>query len=158
MVWNWFEGSCTSSRKTPSRMDISPKNAWPNGHYPECTFSWTYTCQKVHLAEWTFPRKPIFQNRQMPECTFGRMNISPKTYFPEWTLARMCIDVSNYYTRWQNRTLLLKKPGKYTYVIYQSGLVPRPCTVHFCIVLRLPYWKKACQYFWIDPWISVTYY
>ena len=90
-VPNMRDGPCTSPRKTPSRKDISPQNTWPNGHYPECTFSWTYICQNVHLVEWTFPRKPIFQNGHLPECTFGRMDISPKTYFPEWTLAKVYI-------------------------------------------------------------------
>ena len=71
--------------------DVSPKNTWPNGHFPECTFSRMDTCQNVHLAKWTFLRKPIFQNGHWPECTFGRMDISPIVHFPEWTLARMYI-------------------------------------------------------------------
>ena len=36
---------------------------WPNGHFPENLFSRMDTCQNVHFAEWTFPRKPIFQNK-----------------------------------------------------------------------------------------------
>ena len=84
-------GFSTSPRKTPSRMDVSPKNTWPNGHFPENPFSKMDTCQNVHLAEWTLPGKPIFQNGHLPECTFGRMDIFPKVHFPEWTLTRMYI-------------------------------------------------------------------
>ena len=43
-------------------------------------------------------------------------------------------------------------------ICFILGLVLRPDTVHFCIVLRVPPWEKTRQYYWIDPWISVTYY
>ena len=121
-------------------------------------------------------------NVRLPKCTFGRMDVFPKTYFPEWTLARMYIwpngqlDIfpKTYFpeltlAKCQNVHLMLA-------IIIQddeiklfcsvsrvnecfiSGLVLRPCTVHFCIVLRVIRWKKTCRYYWIDPWIGVTYY
>ena len=55
------------------QMDISPNGhfpeltlarmyIWLKRHFPKNLFSRIDTCQNVHLAEWTFPQKPIFQN------------------------------------------------------------------------------------------------
>ena len=43
-------------------------------------------------------------------------------------------------------------------ICFMSGLVLPLCAVHFSIVLRVTHWKKTCQYYWIEPWINLTYY
>ena len=162
-MYIWPNGHCTEC--TFSRMDTCQ-----NVHLAEWTFPRMYifrmdTCQNVHLAEWAFPRKPIFQNGHLPGCTFGRMVISLKTYFPEWTPARMSIWPNGHFPKnlfsrmntCQNIQLMLaviiqdEKIKLFCSVsrvnmCFISGLVLRSCTVYFCVVLRVPNWKKTCQY------------
>ena len=107
----------------------------------------------------------------------GRMDISPKTYFPELTLARVYIWPNgnfpeNLFSRIdasqnvhlmlaiiiQEHEIKLFCSLSRVSICFILGLVLPPCTVHFCIVLRVPHWKKTCQYCWIDPWLSLTYY
>ena len=38
-----------------------------NVHFPEITFPWTYTCQKLHFPECAFARNYIFLNVHFPE-------------------------------------------------------------------------------------------
>ena len=148
--------SCTSPRKT----------SFQKGHFPE-----------KHLTKWTLYQMYISLNIHFPKCTFGRMDISPKTYFPELTLARMYIWPNGHFPEnlfsrtdtCQNVHLMLAIiiqeheiqlfcSVSRVNICFVSGLLLPPCAVHLCIVLRVPLWKKICQYYWIEPWISLTYY
>ena len=46
--------------KHPPEHTLARMYIWLNGHFPKKLFSRIDTCQNVHLAEWTFPRKSIF--------------------------------------------------------------------------------------------------
>ena len=71
-------------------------NIGPKLHFPENLFSRIYTCQNVHLAEITFPRKLIFQNSRIyiwpklhfPESLFSRIYTCQNVHFPENIFSR----------------------------------------------------------------------
>ena len=140
---------------------ISQKNISLNVHLLEWTFGQMDIFSKTYFPKWTLARMDIWPNRHFPENLFSRMGTCQNGHFPKYPFSRKdtCQNVHLMLAIIiQDDEIKLFCSVRPVNKCFISGLVFRLCTVHFCIVLRVPHWKKTCQYYWIDPWLSVTYY